>query len=239
MIVHLEEKDTLFNMEPNNQITQERLGLNLVYHLERDMVFSHQDIVAAGVCATMTILTDARAMDGEWKERFEAWGRIEYAKIIRRSRGAKWNHAQTVDGILIESRGMQIYAMPPVTLTNTPKVIKQLQVSGTDYPKTLEQEHGSLVTIAFNPKIVLTSGKAAAQGSHAGALLYQQLSTIQRELWRKEHWNVNIVTVSDLEWDLLLENKTVTVIQDAGHTEVDANTITAVGWWDSDLVLAV
>ena len=71
----------------------------------------------------------------------------------------------------------------------------------------------------LNPRVVLTTGKAAAQVGHAAQLVLQSIPADRAAEWVAAGAPVRVVPADEDEWDRLLTTAPV-VVTDGGFTEV-------------------
>ncbi|HET9658080.1 MAG TPA: peptidyl-tRNA hydrolase [Kineosporiaceae bacterium] len=198
----------------------------------------HLAVCAAAGEAVVRLLTDPRSVDGRWTPYVRHWmdGRIR--KVVRRGRGATFAATGVLEHVEVDRKGTVVRAFVPGPTDAVPRELSRLQVAGTDLPRDGDISPGGeglLVTVALNPLAAMTTGKAAAQTGHAAQLAWMALQPPELapvlDRWRAQEFAVRVVLPGEREWRRWLGNAPVTV-RDAGFTEVEPGTLTAVAAWD-------
>lgn len=199
----------------------------------------HLAVCAAAGTAVVRLLADPRALDGPWTPYVRRWvdGRIR--KVVRRGRGAPYAATDVLDHVQVELGGAVVRAFVPGPTDAVPRELSRLQVGGTDMPRDGDKVptgDADLMTVALNPQVEMTTGKAAAQTGHAAQLAWMalqppELAPLLRR-WQAEEFGVQVVVPGEREWRGLLPTVPV-VVRDAGHTEVEPGTLTAVAYWSA------
>ena len=191
---------------------------------------THLDtITAAAMSSVMSQIRNQEKQD-IWRE----WLGGTFTKSVRRAgvndfdKIISWSEENGVipaEFSIGESRAL---ALPPMAYDNYPKVVRKLQVSGTDFPRTDHDVNKGLIetdlTIYLDAS--LTTGKAAAQAAHAMWIGTLRLRLIRAEALARYSVKIKLVRPSDLP-DLAEESNALAVV-DSGLTEVAPNTLTAV-----------
>jgi len=174
---------------------------------------------------------------GEWHDELVAWvdGRIR--KVARRARGAHWDAVQALPGVTVDVDGAQVRALVPGLVSETPKEVSRLQISGSDLPLDEPGPPPDGVPVLWlNPDVEMTVGKAAAQVGHATMLL-AALSTDTPDIaaWAADGFRVAVRTPSPATWAELhpgndpagaWRSRGVVAVRDAGFTEIAPGTVT-------------
>ena len=202
-------------------------AMPVVLHIERADPPNRTAILEAAAAAAVAVCLDPRAEEGgEWHDEVVAWiaGRIR--KVSRRARGAHWAAVQELPGVTITVDGASARAFVPGLVTETPKELTRLQISGSELPDDSPGPVPDGVPVLWlNPRVPMTAGKAAAQVGHATMLLAPTLTEDQLKAWAADEFRTAVRTPTPAHWDALLANGAVAV-RDAGFTEVDPGTIT-------------
>jgi peptidyl-tRNA hydrolase len=198
-------------------------ALQLAIRAEKAAPPTHEAVCEAAATAVVRLLAS-----GEWAEQIQRWEDGRIRKLTRRARGARWEALQALPGLTVDHLGAQVRAFPPTPVDEAPPEIAKLQVAGTDL------EHGDTRTpeppyavLVLNPEAGMSTGKAAAQSGHAAHLLFRRLPAAAREAWLEAGAPVHLVR--DVPWAEAVSRAAVT-IRDAGFTEVEPGTMTAVSW---------
>jgi peptidyl-tRNA hydrolase len=214
--------------------------MQLVARAEKAAPPSHTAVCAAAATAVVRLLTDPRATDpdGEWSAFVHRWESGRIRKVTRRARGVRWPQVQALPGVTVAKDGAEVRAFVPGPMTDVPPEIAKLQVAGLDLaddPGESEDSGGTerrppdppYAVIALNPDVPMSTGKAAAQSGHAAQLLLRQAGAAEVAAWIEGGLRVRIAR--DIPWSRCVKKATVAV-RDAGFTEVQPGTMTAVGW---------
>lgn len=131
------------------------------------------------------------------------------------------DHSDILYGTALNS----VLVSKPMQYKDFPKKLSKLQVSGTDFT---QEGNTGIVPAKYTIFVLdtLTTGKAVAQAAHAvwlGGLSSDKLAASMK------HGNFEIMLVDDDELFAMANSDYVeAVVHDAGHTEVDSGTLTAV-----------
>ncbi|GAB77148.1 Peptidyl-tRNA hydrolase [Austwickia chelonae] len=213
-------------------------GMQLAVRYDKNALAGHRAVCEAAAQAVVTLLADARSRgDGPWAAEVHHWRRGRIRKLVRRARGVRWERAQELPGVTVTHDGAQVRAFVPMPARPLPKALDDLQVAGTDFPRQdapPSEDTPAPITIAVNPGVELSSGKAAAQCGHAAQLAWEQLvlshESTKLQAWHRQGWRVQVLDQPTAELWSSLEDAPVRVI-DAGLTEVDGPTETARAFW--------
>lgn len=199
---------------------------------------THVAVCEATAAAVVVLLTDPRAVDGEWREAVRTWSDGAIRKVVRRGRGVKFAAVESLPGVDVARRGALVRAFVPCPVDAVPPELATLQVGGTDQPERGEPSvrvPGGL-TVAHTPAAAMTTGKAAAQSGHAAQLALLRMPAADRAAWRDSGYAVRVISPDRDAWQRLLRRAPVTV-RDAGYTEVPSGTTTALAWWPGTRLL--
>ncbi len=192
----------------------------------------HLAVCEAAAAAVVLLLTDPRAVDGEWTRQVQRWADGRIRKVVRRGRGAAFRAAIELDGVGAERQGAYVKAFVPGPIAAVPRPLAKLQVGGTDMPErgvpAPAVEHG--LDIALTPHFPMTTGKAAAQSGHAAQLALLSMTPAGISNWERSGWAIRVTEPAEQMWDRLVRNWPVAVA-DGGFTEVPPGTVTALACW--------
>lgn len=199
---------------------------------------THEGTVAAAAHAAAQAYVEATP---ETMPAFDAWLAGPFTKTVRRAPAAWLDRARDEHGGTgIVYGGSAAVALPPMRMTELPKIVAKAQVAGTDFERTrpplpTAPPVGLAEIAVLN---TLTTGKAAAQAAHAlvawvlddrrpeagkGRLVPSHVSLTM--LADPAGLRVRFVPAHELR---SLEVPANVAIRDNGLTEVDPHTLTAV-----------
>ena len=207
----------------------------LVVRLEREAVPQRTDALETAARAVLTLLSDPRSTDpeGEWAAAVAAWQDARIRKVVRRARGAEWRRAETLPGITVTGGTAEVRVYPPVPLDGWPKDLARLQVSGTDFgddePPAAPEPH--VPVIWMNPKVEMTAGKSMAQAGHAAQLGWWRMDPERAAKWAADGFPLRVRTAAAERWAELAASN-LPMVRDAGFTEVEPGTATAIAEFD-------
>ena len=213
----------------------------LILRIERDGTPARSALLEAAASAAVALCLDERAQPGgPWYPEVQPWmgGRIR--KVARRARGAYWVAVTELPGVTVERRGAQVRALVPCLVSETPKIVTRLQVSGTELaPDEADPPPEGLPVLWLAPEPAMSLGKAAAQVGHATVLLAARLAAEGRvaELadWAAGGYRCVVRPASARQWAALAvpdrperawRERGVLTVRDAGFTEVPPGTVT-------------
>ena len=208
----------------------------LVVRLEREAMPQRTDALETAARAVLTLLSDPRATDpeGEWAEAVAAWQDARIRKVVRRARGAEWRRAEALAGITVTGGTAEVRVYPPVPLDGWPKDLARLQVSGTDFgdDEPPAAPEPGVPVVWMNPKVEMTAGKSMAQAGHAAQLGWWRLDPERAAKWRADGFPLRVRTAAPERWAELAASDELPMVRDAGFTEVEPGTATAIAEFD-------
>ena len=202
------------------------LVLPLVVRIERDEPPSRTDALEAAAAGVLLMLTTSRA---EWLAAVAAWDGQRIRKVVRRARGADWGRALTVDGLDVVRGSAQLRVYPPVPVDAWPAELARLQVGGTVLadPQPPGPPSPGEPLILLSPDVEMSTGKAMAQAGHAAQIGWRAMRTRPRRRWQAAGFPLAVRDATARQWQAALRSG-APVVHDAGFTEVDPGTPTAV-----------
>lgn len=204
--------------------------MQLAVHYDRLHLPSHIGVCETTARAVVALLTDARAVDGEWRPCVQHWTDGRIRKIVRRAKGVRWTEVEQLPGVTVCDGPAHVRAFVPGPVDQVPIPLAKCQVRGTELPDTAESNAiDALVTLTLSPFATMTTGKAAAQCGHAAQLILAQLGEETRQRWMEDGFRVRVVRVGEKRWEQLRSAR-VSVL-DAGLTELDGPTETVRATW--------
>jgi peptidyl-tRNA hydrolase len=201
------------------------LVLPFVVRIERDAPPARTDALEAAARGVLLMLTSDRP---EWGEVVAAWDGQRIRKVVRRARGAQWQHALTIDGLDVDQGTATLRVYPPVPVDGWPPELARLQVGGTnlDDPGPMADVPPGTPLVLLSPDAEMTTGKAMAQAAHAAQLGWRSLRRRSRRAWQEAGFPLAVRDASPLQWRDAVAAGGV-VVHDGGFTEVAPGTATA------------
>ena len=211
-------------------------AMQVILRIERDAPPSRTDLLEAAATAAVAVCLDERARPGgEWHAAVAAWvdGRIR--KLTRRARGAHWTAVSALPGVTVVVGGASVRALVPGLVSETPREVSRLQISGTDLPPDAPgPPDDDLPVVWLNPGLDLSVGKAAAQVGHATMLLAASLPADDLARWRADGLRCAVRVAHPRRWSLLgaeADSGRAVAVRDAGFTEVAPGSMTCIATW--------
>jgi Peptidyl-tRNA hydrolase PTH2 len=208
----------------------------LVVRLERAAMPQRTDALETAARAVLTLLSDPRSTDpeGEWAAAVAAWQDARIRKVVRRARGAEWRRAEALAGITVTGGTAEVRVYPPVPLDGWPKDLARLQVSGTDFgdDEPPAAPEPGVPVIWMNPRVEMTAGKSMAQAGHAAQLGWWRLDPERAAKWAADGFPLRVRTAAAGRWAELAASDELPMVRDAGFTEVEPGTATAITEFD-------
>ncbi len=143
---------------------------------------------------------------------------------------------QSLPGVTVEVDGAQARALVPCLVSDTPRDVARLQITGSDLPADEPGPVPAGVPVLWlNPDVPMSAGKAAAQVGHATMLLAAALDAESLARWAELGYRCAVRTPETADWKSLLPgedpagawlDRRVVAVRDAGFTEVAPGTIT-------------
>jgi peptidyl-tRNA hydrolase len=216
---------------------QQVRAMQLVLRLERREPPPRTAVLEAAAAASVAVCLDPRSSaGGEWHEDVAAWVAGRIRKVARRARGTHWDAVQSLPGLTVTADGAEVRALVPGLVTELPKAVSRLQISGSELPGDDPGPPPEGVPLLWlNPGVPMTVGKAAAQVGHATMLLAAALEPAELQSWAADGYRCAVRTPSAAQWSSQLpgpdpaaawRERRVVAVRDAGFTEIAPGTIT-------------
>lgn len=177
----------------------------------KDEYWTHEN-----VCWSVAVTSTIGYLNSE-DETWEPWLKGRFTKTVRHASPKEM--AKLPKGIATQSVGYDphIIVYSPMMYQDFPKELARTQVQGLDYPSIGGPINPrARIQIYMNPNIEMSTGKAAAQASHALMTYFIRCP---------DDFNTSYIGLGfPSNFD---EIEATVVIQDAGFTEVEPGTVTA------------
>lgn len=207
--------------------------MQLVVRAEKDDLPTRTAACETAASATVHLLHQAAGRP-EWQQPVDRWLQGRIRKHVRRARGAKWDRASEHPGVTLANAGAIVRAFVPTAVDDIPRDVGRLQLSGLELPDPVPRRHaapsGGLVVAAIQPDPRLSTGKAAAAACHAAQLAWMRMSEQRRQTWHATNFGVRLAQPPADRFDQW-KAEADAVVTDAGFTEVESGTVTAVACW--------
>lgn len=165
-------------------------------------------------------------------EAVQRWMEGRIRKILRRAKNSTWNNLESLSHETYTVEGVTIRVFDPSSMDAIPREISKCQVS---HLKTLPEQTASvgpedaMLRIYTNRSLNMSPAKAAVAAGHIAQLMGLELSLADYEKWQADGFRVRTSTLGSIS-DFEAGASSVSVY-DAGFTEVEPGSITAVGIW--------
>lgn len=187
-------------------------------------IAAEKDILQASTLALMAMLTSE---DEEVQTRVKNWTNGRIGKIVKRARGAAWSKVTdlTLPHFVAEHNGQKVMVFAPMRISEEPKEVRRLQVSGLSSPDESPMEYAeeSYLLVKVNSALGMSTGKTVAQVGHAVQLFMMFADKEQVGHWRTSGAKVMVVKAENLA----KEADAAIIVHDAGLTEIPSGSLTA------------
>lgn len=202
---------------------------------------SHAATIRAAAQASIAVWSKPHGGSPFPSSNYEAWLAGPFTKTVRRASEAQmsgllqfWAKENHVPYAAFEVEDSVAVAFPPMRYVDMPKQIAKFQVHGTDFARTDTVPSTGTPVIAYVDE-TLSTGKAAAAAAHAvwaWALARERSGNAAdvdvMQAWHDAGFGVEVRLVPSGALAELAGTAGAYPIFDAGLTEVDPNTLTAV-----------
>lgn len=165
-------------------------------------------------------------------EAVKRWMSGRIRKILRRAKNSGWNALEELSHEEYTVEGVTIRVFDPSYMDEIPRAISKCQVSHlTTLPEQGAKKGAkdALLDIYTNRSLNMSAAKAAVAAGHVAQLMGLELSPADYEKWRQAGFTVRTSTLGALGE---FEARAASVaVRDAGLTEVEPGSITAIGIW--------
>lgn len=211
--------------------------MQLVVRVERADPPTERAACAAAAPAVAALLADGRSQPGgPWAPLVERWLQGRIRKVVRRARAHAWERAHAVDGVTVAADGAEVRALVPGPTDDVPLEIARLQIRGLHLDTADRVPHADAtaahpaIVVALAPLEAFSTGKQAAASGHAAQLALGAMRPERRHRWAEARFPVVVTHPDGTAWQRLRRTAPV-VVADAGFTEVEPGTVTAVAHW--------
>lgn len=193
----------------------------------------HESILAVAKASLLGYIQQSVSVDDVWQQ----WLDDEQGKTVRRAREPEFarllDEGDHASDVTVGSA--RAIAFAPVFYSDMTKRVRRLQVNGTDFdrdatvPTSLGGNRPVHPTVVIDAGLGMTTGKSAAQASHALFAWWWTLTDNRRQEWLGSGGPLDVVEVSHAEFRSLsraLHDHNL-IIHDAGHTEIESGSATA------------
>lgn len=205
-----------------------------------DKAGTHLDTIMCVAQASLLVAEHDHTDSPFGQENYEHWLAGPFTKTVRRTNASglakvrDWCTENNVPFHQMSSGSSTALALPPMRYADMPKVVAKAQVNGTDFARLPDPGHNaSRVKVHLHVNDELTTGKAAAAAAHALWAWFLRLTNSEHPeaATAAEQWLRSAAFAADLtppaELAELEGRADVVAIRDAGFTEVDPHTLTA------------
>jgi len=169
-------------------------------------------------------------------ELWEPWYRGGRGKSVRRGKPKDLRALGDQGAVMVRVGTALAAALPPATYPLSGRM-KQLQVSGTEFPHTDEPVQHALpapvgvpvLHLGVDTALGMSTGKAAAQSAHAALDWAVRLAPEELQSWIEAGQPAELTPLRGRAWRAARRRAAV-AIQDAGHTEISPGSLTALAW---------
>ena len=206
-------------------------AMQLIVRVEKTALPFHTAVCAAAAKAVVSLLDDERAVCGVWAANVDHWAQGHIRKHARRARGARWSAVQNLPGVTVEYAGAQVRALVPCATDVLWPEVARLQLHGLEL-EDLGVAAGPVegLTVAITPSPKLSTGKAAAAAGHAAQVARSKMDDATRAAWSAAGYPISVIHPDVGLWDAMCQSAPVRIV-DAGFTDVEPGTTTAVATW--------
>lgn len=205
----------------------------VVYYIVEEGDFSAQELAQA--CAQASVEFMNRPVEEDKYEDLDEWSGGRYRKILKRAKTKDFEKlSDEGEGFTYENEGgVRLFISGITRRSETPKLVSKLQVSGLKVSDAVTHSDPAKVLIVLNDSIAMSPAKAAIAAAHVAQEAMGEIDNRSVDAYLS--WDsdgsplsVEYGTIND---DLLENSATLAVIRDAGLTEVEPGSITAVALW--------
>lgn len=186
---------------------------------------THEDAVRATASACVQAYVTTGASNPNWG----AWLAGQFTKTVRRAKNGQFAAATNLATGSAVCGTASALALDPVRYRDLPQTVRKLQVSGTDFPRTGWQPLSALPdgvpVLVVNEDLNMSTGKVAAQASHALLGWYLSEPESIRAVWRHAEMPFVVTGAHGGEVCHWHASEPQLIIEDAGRTEIPSGSL--------------
>lgn len=213
-------------------------AMQMIVHDTKD--FSDLELAYVTAKAVLSYLESSMGSPERLKA-IDEWLQGRFRKVLRRAKNASWSNIQEVDGETFDYHGVSVRVLTPTQKNDIPKIVQKAQVSGLEvlpHHSSFIQDSSHALTIFLNRSLHMSPGKAAAASAHVAQKMFIDLmnyayinndAKAQKDVesWISAGFPIKVSTLGSIG-EHIAKQATV-AIHDAGLTEVESGSITAIG----------
>lgn len=187
-------------------------------------IAAEKDILQASSDALFKLLSST---DEVISSRVKEWTSGRIRKIVKRARTSAWNKVTALEfpHFVGEFNGTQVIVFAPMRISEQPKDLKKLQVTGLNSSNSSSMEIGKVshLLVQVNDSLSMSTGKVVAQVGHAIQLFIMFGNADEVQSWEQSGCHLKVVRAENLNES----TATGIIVHDAGFTEVPSGSLTA------------
>lgn len=201
----------------------------VVHYIVQEGDYSEQALAKAAATASIKFMN--KAVEPDDADTLE-WLSGRYRKILRRAKAKDF--AKVVEStpglVYTSSEGVTIFVTECIRRSATPKIISKLQVSGLKINEQPFTDEIAPLKIVINENLGMGPAKSAIAVAHVAQLAMAALDNKNIALFLNWDSRDYPLTVNSAPLNEKLDDA-LCFVRDAGLTEVEPGSITAVAYW--------
>lgn len=189
---------------------------------EGNIIAPEKNILQASSNALIKLLDSD---DEEVTARLKSWTSGRIRKIVKRAKASAWNKVVELPHFAGNYEGTQVIAFAPMRISEQPKELKKLQVTGLNSELTapMPADGTAHLLVKVNASLGMSTGKLVAQVGHAVQLFLAYGEKDQILDWNSTGSRLRVIKAENLSETAI----SGIVVHDAGFTEVPSGSLTA------------